>query len=542
MSALSIVVRPSRGPRVEAALAGVVALAVAVAILVFGPAPGDAPAHLYRTLLVERGDLVWDNLWFGGDYPLADYSLLYYFPAALVGNIALALASAALSAWLFARICLDRWGARALWPTRLAGVLCAAPAFTGLYAYSLAFVATLGALRALQRGRVWLFGPLAALTLGLSPLAFLFLLLLLGACFIERPALTRRTILVGVVVGTLTAIEAGLLQLFPSQGDYPFAAVDYVSLLGVCACGATLAWRGGSGRLLVGFFVLWGLAATLAFATSTPIGDNITRLRALVLPLMLLTAIFARFRPRWLVVLALGGAFAYNLVPYFMLIPYRLDARPQHQAFWAPALGYLDRHETADYRVEVVETAAHWESYWFPRAGFPLVRGWYRQVDRARNPILFDHKATGAAYAHWLHTQGVRYVVLPKTKLDPAVGSPEKRLLVRAGTALHPVLNTPTLEVFAVRNPTPIVTGPGSARITRLTAGSVAGSVSTPGTYELRIESTPYMRIGSGDVCLTKRADGQIDLVARRAGAFRLTVPEDPLALLDPDGTSAAAC
>src|SRR5216684_3070541 len=96
--------------RREAALAGLVALSIAAAILLLGPAPGDAPAHLYRTLLVRRGDFVWDNLWFGGVYPLADYSVLYYFPAALVGNLALVLVSAALSAWLFARIFLDRWG------------------------------------------------------------------------------------------------------------------------------------------------------------------------------------------------------------------------------------------------------------------------------------------------------------------------------------------------------------------------------------------------------------------------------------------------
>src|SRR5271154_3166416 len=99
-----------RGPRREAALAAVVALGVAVAILVLGPAPGDAPAHLYRTLLVQHGDFVWDNLWFEGIYPLADYSVLYYFPAALVGNLALVLLSVGLSAWLFARICIERWG------------------------------------------------------------------------------------------------------------------------------------------------------------------------------------------------------------------------------------------------------------------------------------------------------------------------------------------------------------------------------------------------------------------------------------------------
>src|ERR1700759_3806949 len=102
MSAFALSLRPLGRPRVEAALAGGVALAIAIAILALGPAPGDAPAHLYRTLLVQRGVFVWDNLWFEGIYPLADYSVLYYLPAALVGNLALVLLSVALSAWLFA--------------------------------------------------------------------------------------------------------------------------------------------------------------------------------------------------------------------------------------------------------------------------------------------------------------------------------------------------------------------------------------------------------------------------------------------------------
>src|SRR5262245_47749504 len=94
---------PSSGSstvRAEVVRSGLIALATAAVIVVVGPAPGDAPAHLYRTFLVERGDLVWDNLWFGGHYPLVSYSLLYYFPAALVGNLTLLLLSSLLAAVL----------------------------------------------------------------------------------------------------------------------------------------------------------------------------------------------------------------------------------------------------------------------------------------------------------------------------------------------------------------------------------------------------------------------------------------------------------
>jgi hypothetical protein len=541
MTAFPLPVRRFGFSRREAALAGLVALAIAAAILLFGPPPGDAPAHLYRTLLVQRGDFVWDNLWFEGVYPLADYSVLYYLPAALVGNLALVLVSAALSAWLFARIVLERWGEQAKWPARIAGVLCAAPAFTGLFAYSLGLVTMLGAIRALQRGRVGAYGVLAALTLGFSPLAFLFLLLLLAASFCAHPRLNRRNLVVGAIGLGLAGIEAYLLKLFPSPGVYPFNHYDFASLLALCLCGALLARRAPGGRVIVAFFLLWAVAAIFAFSTASPIGDNVTRLRSLVLPLMLLTGILTRFRPRWLAVLAISGALGYNLVPYFMLIPYRLDTRPQHRAFWQPALTFLDRNEAPNYRVEVVETAGNWESYWFPRDGFALVRGWYRQLDLARNPVLFNSSSSGAAYIRWLRSVGVRYVVVPHTTLDPRVGTRELRLVEHAGRQLRPVLTAPTLTVYEVRNATPILTGPGPARLTALGASTIAGSVGTAGSYRLRVQPTPYLQVRAGDVCVKPAPGGESTLVARTAGTFELAVPENPLDLIDESALATCA-
>src|SRR5688500_7482262 len=77
----------------EPVRAALLAAAVALPLAVFGPTGGDLPAHLYRTMLVEDGVFVWDNLWYGGHYPLASYSLLYYLPATLFGNTPLAVAA-----------------------------------------------------------------------------------------------------------------------------------------------------------------------------------------------------------------------------------------------------------------------------------------------------------------------------------------------------------------------------------------------------------------------------------------------------------------
>src|SRR5574340_273017 len=80
------------------------------------PPGGDAPAHLYRTLLVRQGIFVWDNLWFAGQYPLFSYSLLYYLPAPLIGAAWLGLVSIVAAALVFASIVVREWGSLARWP------------------------------------------------------------------------------------------------------------------------------------------------------------------------------------------------------------------------------------------------------------------------------------------------------------------------------------------------------------------------------------------------------------------------------------------
>jgi uncharacterized membrane protein len=103
-------------PRRELLLGAALTAAFAALVLAVGPAPGDAPVHLYRTFLVRDGALIWDNFWYAGTYPLASYSLLYYLPAALVGNLPLVFAAAVASTVLFASLALREWGSAARWP------------------------------------------------------------------------------------------------------------------------------------------------------------------------------------------------------------------------------------------------------------------------------------------------------------------------------------------------------------------------------------------------------------------------------------------
>ena len=504
-----------------AALAG----SVASLLLAFGPAPGDAAVHLYRTYLVQRGTLLWDNYWYEGDFPLASYSLLYYLPAAVVGNLPLVVGGVIASTLLFASIIRREWGDAALWPSRLFGVFAAAPLFTGLYSYSLGFATLLGTIRALQSRRTGLAVALAGLTLGFSPLSFAFLCLILGSLLVARRRITAATVQVAVGIAGLVAFEMLVLRAFPSGGVYPFHLVDLASLLAVCAVGALLARRATGGAPILAFFVLWAISGVAACVVATPIGGNWSRLHEVVFPVMLLTAFLARFRPRGLVGLALAGSFAYSVVPSLMLVPYRLDGRPETKAFWQPALSYLDTHAHRGFRVEVVPTSSHWESYWIPRNGYPIARGWYRQLDMVDNPVLYSSRLDGPSYAEWLRSVAIEYVLLPATKLDPVGGPTEERLL-RSGTVpgLREVYRDSMWTIYRLAAPTPLLTGSGVGRIDLFDHTRIGGVVEQPGRYLLRVHFIPFWKRTPG-VCVSRTPSGMTFLDVSSPGRFLLSVP-----------------
>jgi hypothetical protein len=516
-------------PRRELLLGAALTAAFAALVLAVGPAPGDAPVHLYRTFLVRDGALIWDNFWYAGTYPLASYSLLYYLPAALVGNLPLVFAAAVASTVLFASLALREWGPAALWPSRVFGVLAAAPLFTGLYAYSLGFAAMLATLKLLQLRRLRLAAVVAALTVGFSPLAFAFLCLVVGSYAVSRRQIARRHLWFGAGLAVAAGIEALALVLFPGgTGSYPFHWIDFFAVLVVTALGVLVARQARGGATLVAFYALWGLASVVVYIVPSPLGDNWTRLSAFVFPVMLLTASLAGFRPRRLVALALAAAFAYNVVPYVLLIPSRLDNQTQQAGFWHPAIRFLRTHEQPGYRVEVVPTAEHWEAYWIPRSGFPLARGWYRQLDTVDNPTLYSNHLDAASYRGWLRSAAVRYVLLSTTApLDWDGGPQEARILHSPRSGLKPVFRSANWTIYELPHATPLLTGPAHPVVTSFGHTVIRGRVFAGGSYLLRAHYNPYWRLrGAG--CVTQGPGKMTMLHLPGPERFALGVPGTP--------------
>lgn len=529
----------------EPLLLALVTAAIGTAVGVLLPPAGDAPAHLWREALLREGAWVWDGLWYGGHYPFASYSPLYYPLAAVFGHVPLAIATCAASAGVFAALVRAEWGRPARWAARAFAVFAVTPVLTGTYSYAAGLATLLGAVWAARRGR-WRRAGLAALaTMALSPLAFAFLLLAAAAVALGRARLpwrSRRVRQVGVGLAAIVAVELVVLRVFSSPGFYPFPFAQLAQGLGICVLGAALAARARL-RPLVAFFAVWGAACVAAFVVPSAFGANLLRLRALVFPLFLLPATLAwaheRLALRLLAMPMLALGFVYSVAPQVMALSTLATRREEATAaFWSPVVERIRRNIRPDQRVEVVPTRRHWEAYWFPRSGLPIVRGWNRQLDMVVNATAYEPGLDARRYRTWLRRRAVRYVVLPHTDLD-AFGARREAALVRArATGLRLVWRSPDASLYEVPDAAPMLTGPGRSRIDRLAPALLAGWISRPGTYLLRARYTPFWTVEEGGVCVAPGPEETTRLVVSRAGRFRLaavgSLRELAGAVLDP--------
>ena len=202
-----------------------------------------------------------DNLWFSGQYPLTSYSVLYYFVAGWIGNVPLAFAAIVLSAVLFSALLRREWGAAARWPAWIFALTAAGQLFTGSYDYAVGFAALLSSLFFFQRRRPAFGVVLAGLTLALSPLAFIFLGVVLVAAWLPAHRVGRVQILVAGALAALACAELMVIAGFPVRGlYYPYGLWRLLVGMGVGGLGIALGWnarRRGSGMTIASLFLVW---------------------------------------------------------------------------------------------------------------------------------------------------------------------------------------------------------------------------------------------------------------------------------------------
>jgi hypothetical protein len=490
---------------------------LAAVMVWLGPPGTDFAAHLYQLdVFVKHGFALWTNDWYAGRYTFVGYSLLYYPLAALLGIKLLAVLSVAVAAGAFTLIAEQSWGEHSFWATRVFAVVTAASVLTAAFPYGLGLALALSALVALGRRRAAVFAVLVALTFAASPLAFLFLLVVLVAVGISG---TRREIGKPAAAAAITcAVAVVIWRLFPDHGRFPFATSELLAALTFCGLGAAFTWRVERARVLRTLFVAYGLVCTLAYLVPSNLGENVDRLRYAAVPLSVLALSLRRWRPLPLCLAAFGLALSWNLTPLAWSLSRTARDPAESAAYWRPVVHYLHQNLTPSYRVEAVATAGHWEAFYFARAGIPIVRGWFRQDDFPQNTILYDELGP-RAYLRWLHGLGVRYVVLSDAQLDYSARG-EARLLRSGRSGLTVVHRTAHATVYAVPSPQPIVTGPGNPRVTALTESAITLDLPRPGDYRVDVRYSPYL--APRRACISETKSGMILLHARHAGVVKL--------------------
>ncbi len=462
----------------EAVLSAAAAALAAALFVWLGPPGSDLAAHAYqRALFIQHGFALWNNFWYAGRYSFVTYSLLYYPLAALIGIKLLAVATVATAALAFAVVVEREWGPIARWSSRTFAVVWAAIVLSAAFPFALGAALALLALVAIQARARWRFAALAVLTLAASPLAFLLLALVLAGIGISRGA--RAGILVpAVTLATAGAVEVVLWRVFPSGGRFPFSTAEFAAACVFCAIGIAMTWRVERARLLRYVFAVYLAAILVLFLVPSAIGENIARLRYAAIPVCVLALSLRRWRPLPVCLAALALAVSWNVSPLIGSYTRGASDQTAKASEWAPVIRFLHLHLTPSYRVEAVDTAAHWDAVYLPRAGIPLARGWFRQDDFPQNALLYS--ALGPrTYLAWLRGLGVRYVVL--TDAPPDYSARGEAALLRSGrSGLVPVLRARHETVFAVPHPRPLLSGAQGARVLALTQTRVVLAATAP--------------------------------------------------------------
>jgi hypothetical protein len=499
-------------PLLHAALAA----ALAAAITKLGPPGTDLAAHVYqRDLFIEHGYSLWNNFWYAGRYTFVTYSLLYYPLAAVLGIKLLAVASVAAGSGAFTTLVEREWGAAGRWPARLFAVVWAASVVTAAFPYTLGLALALLALVALQARRRAAFGTLVALTFATSPLAFVLLGIVLAAALVRSGRVSVR---VWLPVFCTAAAGALLWRVFPNAGHFPFSPTELGTALAFSGLGIAFTWRVERARLLCYLFCAYALTCTLAYLVSSEVGANVLRVRFVAVPLVALALSLRGWKPLAPALAALALATWWNASPLASSIARGASDPSSAASYWSPAIGFLKRELGPSYRVEAVDTVGHWDAVYLAEAGIPIVRGWYRQDDFPQNELLYGPLGR-RAYVAWLHRMAVRYVVLTSAPRD--YSTRREALLLRSGhSGLRVVYRSTDTVIFSVPAPRRIVTGPGRPRVLALRNSSLVLALHRPGSYRVALRYSPYW--AARGACISRAADGMVDLTVRRPGTLRL--------------------
>ena len=438
-------------PRLDARRSTVLfALSGCLTWLLIEPRVADLAAQTARAHLFTRaGFTVWWGGWFSGVHTVA-YSLLSPPLMAYLGVGVVGVLSVMVVAWLAPRLTKDtlrpKLGAWAV----TAAALCNLASGRITFGLGLAFaVMTLAGVSSRRRVLAPIGGIAATLA---SPVAGLFVVAIMAGVWWADPSRRRMSVEVAVATGVpMVAISL----MFPGGGRQPFSAVTFWVALVATACVALSTNRPMVRRVAI----MAGLMLVAAFVVPTPLGSNAARLSLLFAA----PAIIAEASSAWLLVALALPTGIWTLENAVGDVHTSRDPGAK-SSYYAPLVTALQALSLSPgQRVEVVDPRNHWSSELLPEAGFPIARGWERQIDVAQTPMFYDAESLSAAsYRAFLDANSVAVVALPHgTPLDPSAVQ-EARLVDAGLSYLTPEATAGGWTIYRVTKPAPPIRGVAS--------------------------------------------------------------------------------
>ena len=501
------------------ALGSVVAVAATLAVMHLAGLTGvDAAAHAYKTALVVHGQaLVWDDLWYGGSYGVAGYGVVYYLLASVVGETAIVVVAAGLLPLLFHLYVRRAWQVSSLLPAAALAVVTVVYLANGQNPFLLAMALTMAGLALLAADHpVWAALPVAVAAFT-NPVAVVTGAVFLVAEVVARRAVRRRAALFAAALCPFVVAWLAVLLAFRGRVSYLAQPAELLKWTAVAAVGVVLA-RLSDDRDRRAKQILFGVAAALCLAAivvPSQLGNNAARFLALFgLPALLM--IRGVRLPRAATAALLAAVAAVQLAAPVGDLLRVGDAVQTRRSFFAPALAFAARSYDPDFRYHVVALRLHWEACYFPQAGLPITRGWFRQDDWQHNALLYE-KPGPAAYVAWLRDLGVSDVFVPHAALD--MSSTREASLIARSRAFVKVFDDTGWTVYRLRHPEPLVVAHGPATptasptppaaVTAMTGTTVAEPASRAATYA-----------AAPGAAVTAVTHDTVTVTVRRAGSY----------------------
>ncbi|HWL44692.1 MAG TPA: hypothetical protein VNQ73_17250 [Ilumatobacter sp.] len=325
-----------------------------------------------------------------------------------------------------------------------------------------------------------------------------------AATVVRRPLAPRR-VLAYALGGPPAIVVLGTAALFPFSGEQPMPWVSVIAPTALGALTYTVAPR--DWRTVRTLGLVYVVAVVGSWLVPSPIGTNITRLGLIFAGVLLATVVcsgravnpLARFThlPAWATPAAAG---ALGALIWALALPTLEAVQLRPHPVWTDGVDALTAElhaRGADLtRVEVVPARSHVETPTLAPE-FTLARGWNRQADLARNPLFYGRTPLDATtYRAWLDRWAVGYVVVAPGSVDAHARS-EAELVAGGLDYLEPVWGGHGWQVYAVADPSPLVSGP--AEVIAADPAHLTVRARQAGEFVVKMLHSPWLGVVDAD-------------------------------------------